>query len=340
VVLGIFIVGNFLLFVYRGWQVELIYPLLQIGGVYIGVTVQRFLREERERLRIKKTFQAYVAPEVVNEILKHPDRLGLSGDRRDITILFSDIRGFTTIAETIEPEALVELLRSFLDPMSEIIVEHGGTIDKYMGDAVMALFGAPIENPGHAQAACRAALDMVAKVEALSTEWRTQGRPGLRIGVGINSGEAVVGNMGSQRLFDYTAVGDNVNLGSRLEGLNKYYKTSILISNATAAHLDGGFILREVDIVKVKGKKEPLMVFELLGEGTPDPDLAKFLEYYREGRSLFLSRRWEESGQAFKKALELRPGDVPTHNYLELSHKYLAAPPDLSWRGIRTYEEK
>jgi adenylate cyclase len=339
-VLGIFIGGNFLLFVTRGWQVELIYPLLQIGGVYVGVTVQRFLREERERLRIKKTFQAYVAPEVVNEILKNPDKLGLGGDRRDITILFTDIRGFTTLAETLEPEALVELLHSFFDPMSEIIVEYGGTIDKYMGDAIMALFGAPIENPGHAQTACRAALAMVAKLEALSAEWRSQGRPDLRIGVGINSGEAVVGNMGSQRLFDYTAVGDNVNLASRLEGLNKYYQTSILISNATAAHLDGGFILREVDVVQVKGKKEPLKVFEILGEGTPDPELAKFLGYYQEGRSLFLSRHWQESGQAFQAALELRSGDVPTRNYLELSHRYLAAPPDLSWRGIRTYEEK
>jgi adenylate cyclase len=266
--------------------------------------------------------------------------LGLGGDRRDITILFSDIRGFTAIAETIEPEGLVKLLHSFLDPMSEIIVEHGGTIDKYRGDAIMALFGAPIENPGHAQAACRAALAMVAKLEALSAEWRSQGRPVLRIGVGINSGEAVVGNMGSQRLFDYTAVGDNVNLASRLEGLNKYYQTSILISNATTAHLDGGFILRDIDFVKVKGKKEPLVVFELLGEGTPDPALAKFLEYYQEGRSLFLSRHWQESAQAFKAALELRPGDVATGNYLEMSHRYLTAPPDPSWRGIRTYQEK
>jgi len=339
-VLGIFLLGNYLLFAYRGWQVELLYPLLQIGGVYTGVTIQRFFREERERVRIKRTFQAYVAPEVVNEILENPDKLGLGGDRRLITVLFSDIRGFTTIAETLEPEMLVELLHSFLNPMSEIIVEYGGTIDKYMGDAIMALFGAPIEKAGHPQAACRAALSMVAKLKSLSAEWQNQARPILDIGVGINTGEAVVGNMGSERLFDYTAVGDNVNLASRLEGLNKYYQTSILISKATADSLNGGFLLREVDFVKVKGKKDPLVVCELLAEGTPDLDLAKFLEYFQEGRRLFLGRRWQESSQAFTAALEIRPGDVPSLHFLELSRRYLTAPPGPSWRGIRTYAEK
>jgi len=250
-VLGIFLLGNYLLFAYRGWQVELLYPLLQIGGVYTGVTIQRFFREERERVRIKRTFQAYVAPEVVNEILENPDKLGLGGDRRLITVLFSDIRGFTTIAETLEPEMLVELLHSFLNPMSEIIVEYGGTIDKYMGDAIMALFGAPIEKAGHPQAACRAALSMVAKLKSLSAEWQNQARPILDIGVGINTGEAVVGNMGSERLFDYTAVGDNVNLASRLEGLNKYYQTSILISKA------GGFSSGRLISSKSKAKKNP-----------------------------------------------------------------------------------
>jgi adenylate cyclase len=339
-VLAIFLSFNYLFFKNWGWQVELIYPLLEIGGLYTGVTVQRFLREERERLRIKKTFQAYVAPEVVNEILKRPDLLGLGGDRRILTILFSDIRGFTTIAESTEPEVLVDVLHSFLNPMSEIIVEHGGTIDKYIGDAVMALFGAPIEKPDHAKMACRAALAMVGALRTLSAEWISQGRPVLHMGVGINSGEAVVGNMGSDRLFDYTAIGDNVNLASRLEGLNKYYQTEILISKGTAQALNGGFVLREVDFVQVKGKKEPLVIYELLGEGEPHPDLARFLEYYQEGRSLFLSRRWQESALAFAAALELRPEDNLSRTYLDLSQKYQAHPPDASWRGVRVYERK
>ncbi len=339
-VLEIYVCLNYLLFKNWGWQVELLYPLLQIGGVYTGVTVQRFLREEKERLRIKKTFQAYVAPEVVNEILKRPDQLGLGGDRRILTIMFSDIRGFTSIAEQTEPEVLVDLLHSFLDPMSEIIVEHGGTIDKYIGDAVMALFGAPIEKPDHAVSACRAALAMITALRRLSVEWETQGRPVLRIGVGINSGEAVVGNMGSQRLFDYTAIGDNVNLASRLEGLNKYYQTEILLSKATADNLNGGFSLREVDLVKVKGKKEPLVVYELLGEGAPDPDLSRFLEYYAEGRSLFLSRRWPESEAAFAQALKVRPGDTVSRTYQGLSKRYQTHPPDADWRGIRVHTQK
>jgi adenylate cyclase len=331
---------NYMVFTRWGYQMELIYPLLGIAAVYSGVTVQRFFHEERERLRIRKTFQSYVAPEVVNEILDHPDRLGLGGDRRTLTILFSDIRGFTSIAETTEPEVLVELLHGFLDPMSEIIVEHGGTIDKYIGDAIMALFGAPIEKPLHAVMACRTALAMVEKLKNLSIEWQSQGRPLLRMGVGINSGEAVVGNMGSRRLFDYTAIGDNVNLASRLEGLNKYYNTEILISKATAESLDEGFVFREIDFVMVKGKKEPLVIYELLGEGTPDPEVANFLTAYQEGRSLFLSRRWQESAAAFLAALRIKSTDIPSQNFLTLSQKYLVDPPDHGWRGIRAFTKK
>ena len=157
------------------------------------------------------------------------------GERREITILFTDIRGFTAMSEKLDPESLVRLLHDFLNPMSNIIIDQGGTIDKYMGDAIMALFGAPLVQPEHPRLACRAALEMVASLQALNLKWQAEGRPPLKVGVGINSGPVAVGNMGSDRLFDYTAIGDNVNLASRLEGLNKYYGTNILISQSTAA---------------------------------------------------------------------------------------------------------
>ncbi len=335
-----FIIVNYCLFRFWGWIVEMFYPLLEIAGVYIVVTVQRILAEERERARLKKAFQSYVAPEVVNEIIKHPDRLRLGGERRELTILFCDIRGFTTLSETLEPEELVGVLHEFLNPMSEIIVKHGGTLDKYLGDAIMALFGAPLEYSDHALRACRAALEMSATLKALGQGWQKQGRPLLRIGVGLNSGVVAVGNMGSDRLFDYTAIGDNVNLASRLEGLNKHYHTEIIISAGTARLLNGHFILRELDLVQVKGKKEPIAIFELLGEGEPDPELTRFLELYHQGLELFRARRWQESGTALAAAKQLRPMDCHIPKYLHLIEGYQESPPPEDWHGVTIMETK
>ena len=330
---------NYFLFL-KGWQLELFYPLAQIGGVYTSVTVLKFLAEEKERLRIKKAFQSYVAPTVVDEIIRHPERLRLGGERRELTILFCDIRGFTNLSETLEPEALVEVLHNFLNPMSEIIVEHGGTIDKYMGDAIMALFGAPLAFEDHADRACRTALAMLAALKRLDREWEAKGQPTLRIGVGLNSGTVAVGNMGSDRLFDYTAVGDNVNLASRLEALNKYYGTDILISASTAQALDNRFILQEVDLVQVKGKKQPLLIFELLGEGAPDPHLSEFLAAYHEALELFRARAWPESAQAFTKAGHIHPQNHHLKRYLELVGKFQENPPGPDWQGVTVMETK
>jgi adenylate cyclase len=334
-----FTAGNYLLFS-LGRQLDLFYPLLEIGVINLGFTVHRFMLEEQERMRIRRTFEAYVAPAVVREILKHPDKMHLGGERRELTILFTDIRGFTTLSENLAPEELVKVLHDFLNPMSNIIIQHSGTIDKYIGDAIMALFGAPLELPDHARLACRTALDMVAALRELGGQWAAQGRPQFRIGVGINSGVAAVGNMGSDRLFDYTAIGDNVNLASRLEGLNKYYGTDILLSLATVQGLNGDFILRPVDLVRVKGKGQSLEVYELLGEGTPDPDLARFLEVYRQGLTLYQEGRWPESAAALEAALGLRPQDVLARRYLLLSQKYQKTPPGPDWTPVTVMSEK
>ncbi|OGR06995.1 MAG: hypothetical protein A3K23_02210 [Desulfobacca sp. RBG_16_58_9] len=340
VVAEVFTFGNYLLFSRLGLHLDLFYPLLEIAAVYVGFTVHRFLVEEKERIRIRRTFEAYVAPTVVREILKHPDKMRLGGERRELTILFSDIRGFTTLSENLSPEELVKVLHDFLNPMSNIIIQHSGTIDKYIGDAIMALFGAPLDLPDHARLACRTALDMVATLKELGNQWAAQGRPQFRIGVGINSGVAAVGNMGSDRLFDYTAIGDNVNLASRLEGLNKYFGTDILISEATAQTLNGDFILRKVDLVQVKGKAKTLEVFELLGEGTPDPELAQFLEAFHQALTFFRTRRWSESLAALDAALELRPHDPPARRYRLLCKKYLDDPPGPDWTPMTVMAEK
>ena len=335
-----YIVLNYLAFSYYGLQLEVFYPLLAVGGVYTGITLQRFLAEERGRVRLKKAFQSYVAPEVVNQIIRHPEKLRLGGARRELSILFSDIRGFTSLSETMTPEALVEVLHDFLDPMSEIIVRQEGTIDKYIGDAIMALFGAPLDVPDHPQRACRTALEMIKSLGDLDREWVERGRPSLKIGIGINSGLVSVGNMGSSRLFDYTAIGDNVNLASRLESLNKFYGTEILISEATARQLDNGFTLREVDLVRVKGKKQPIAIYELLKEGPPEGKLASFLEYYLEGLALFRDRQWGPALEAFRAATNLNPHDNLCAHYLQVTQKFQQTPPGPDWDGVTTMAEK
>jgi adenylate cyclase len=332
--------GNYFSFSRLGIQLELFYPLAEVVGVYLGITMHRFLAEERERLRIRKAFESYVAPAVVQEMLKHPEALRLGGERRVISLLFTDIRGFTTMSENLDPEALVKLLHDFLNPMSNIIINQGGTIDKYMGDAIMALFGAPLEQPDHASQACRAALQMEGTLAELNRQWTTEGRPPLKIGVGVNTGPVAVGNMGSDRLFDYTAIGDNVNLASRLEGLNKFYGTNILISEATAGALKNGFILRDVDRVRVKGKAQAAGIFEVVGEGEPEPELARFLAAYHQGLALYRQQRWAESAAQFQAALELRPDDAPTKRYLGLIQKYEEAPPEPDWDAVTVMDGK
>ena len=331
---------NYYLFSRHGLQLELFYPQALIVLVYLGVTSQRFLAEEEERKRIRKAFESYVAPTIVQEMLKHPEQLRLGGERREITILFTDIRGFTTMSEKLDPEALVTLLHDFLNPMSNIIVNQGGTIDKYMGDAIMALFGAPLAQPDHAHLACRAALEMVSSLAALNQEWATQGRPPLRVGVGVNTGPMAVGNMGSDRLFDYTAIGDNVNLGSRLEGLNKYYGTNILISQTTAAAVGNAFILRDVDQVRVKGKAQAARIYELLGAGAPDPDLARYLELYHSALALYRQGQFAASRTAFEQVLEVRPGDAGCQRYLALTQKHLENPPGPDWEAVTVIDGK
>ncbi len=319
---------------------ELFYPLTIVIVIYLGISMHRFLAEERERVRIRKAFESYVAPTVVQEMLKHPEQLRLGGERREITVLFTDIRGFTSMSENLDPESLVRLLHDFLNPMSNIIINHGGTIDKYMGDAIMAEFGAPLVQPDHALLACRAALEMAITLKNLNAQWQEQGRLPLKIGVGVNSGPAAVGNMGSERLFDYTAIGDNVNLASRLEGLNKYYGTSILISQSTAELLGDSFILREVDRVRVKGKAQAAAIFEMIGEGEPAPNLARFLEAYHQGLALYREQRWPESLAAFSAALEVYPEDHAALRYLGLVQKYSETPPGPNWDAVTVMDEK
>jgi adenylate cyclase len=338
----IFLYGYFNYFLFSRYEMylQMIYPLSCLITVYVVVAFMRFIAEEKERMRVKAAFQNYVAPEVVNTMLQHPDMLHLGGEKREMTVLFSDIRGFTSLSEQMEPEVLVDLLHSYLNPMTETVFQHSGTMDKYIGDAIMAIYGAPLALRDHADRACETALAMIEKLHHLWDEWRAKGLPELKIGIGINSGTMTVGNMGSERLFDYTVIGDNVNLASRLEGLNKVYGTSILISEATQKLLQNSFIFREVDRVRVKGKRTSVSIFELRGHGQPQGQEAEFLQTFHEGLKAFRQGDWDSALKFFNSCQRIYPTDGPVLGLLKKIQEMTQQPLPPDWDGTTTLTEK
>jgi adenylate cyclase len=325
-----------------GYDVIIALPLLETGSIFVFVTVFRYATEERDKRQLRKAFQLYLNPEVMEEMLKQPEKLQLGGQERELTVLFSDIRGFTTISEKLSPQALVHLLNEYLSPMTDIVFANKGTLDKYIGDAVMAFFGAPVANEKHALACCDAALQMMATLEKLREKWRIENPaiPHVDIGIGVHSGPMVVGNMGSQQRFNYTVMGDGVNLASRLEGLNKEYGTHVLISEGTLTlarrSLQGGpeLVVRELDSVRVKGKKEPVRLFELRGRGgVPSAD-KPLLDAYARGLSLYREQKFSTARISFEECLELKPGDGPSRLFAERCDAMMSAPPGEGWDGV------
>lgn len=291
---------------------------------FAASAVWRNVFTEKRAKEIRRVFARYVSPSIVDVMLKNPDAVQLGGERRELTVMFADIRGFTSLSETMPPEQTVALLGEFLTPMTRVIQEHGGTLDKYMGDGIMAFFGAPVAFPDHAQRAARAALAMQHELAALNNLWRQRGLPALRIGIGLNSGLMAVGNMGSSMIFDYTVIGDHVNLGARLEGLTKLYGVDIIASEGTVASLGEPFAVRELDLVRVKGRKEPVRIFELKPASSPvDARFAAALALYRAGKR-------DEAAREFAAMVGAGPEDTPSRLYLERCRQAAAA----SWDGV------
>jgi adenylate cyclase len=250
-----------------GLWLPVVYPTLALGLTFVGITVYRLLTEERQRLWTKRAFQRFVSPEVVEQLMDNPAALQFGGEVRDLTVLFTDIRDFTGYTERHAPQEVVQMLHEYLTRMVDQVLAHQGTLDKFIGDAVMAIFGAPLPLPDHAERACRAALGMIRELEVLQARWAAEGREPFRMGIGINTGEMVVGNLGSEQLFDYTVVGDGVNLAARLESLNKEYKTTvpIIISESTYLAAKDVLDVRRLGEVTVKGKSRPVLIYELCG---------------------------------------------------------------------------
>ena len=341
---GAFLVGYSVfaqfMFTSRGVWISVVYPCLNLILIYSGVTVVRYLREERERQKVKHAFNHYLTVSVVNEILRDPEKLKLGGDKKTLTVLFSDIRGFTSISERLTPEDLVRLLNRYLTLMTDIVFKYEGTLDKYIGDAIMAIWGAPLWQKDHAHRGCDAAVDMIHTLSQLQPLLDEMHIPQFKIGIGINTGDMVVGNMGSDERFDYTVMGDSVNLGSRLEGTNKEYGTSIIISETTYRLVKDRFLCRELDCIRVKGKMEPITIYELLGrlsDASSEPDLP---ERFHEGLARYQTRNFEEAARTFENIVQSYPQDGPSKLYLERCRQYRLQPPPEDWDGVFTMTRK
>jgi len=338
--IGLYVVGSQQLFLRLGLELSIVYPLLTILATYSAIALLHFVTEERERKKMRKALELYLSPSMARLVSDHPELLKLGGEKQELTVFFSDIRGFTTISERLDPTELVELLNQYLEEMTQIVFDHEGMLDKYIGDAVMAGWGAPLAQPDHAQRACRAALQMVERLEALNAGWQQRGWPRLEIGIGLNTGPMVFGNMGSSQHLSLTVMGDNVNLASRLEGLNKMYGTRAIVSEATARAAAGAIVTRAIDRVRVKGKSEPVGVFELVAVAGSENGAAAALDSFAAGLAAYRQRRWDEAEACFAEILRARPDDGPSRLYVERCRAMRAAPPDADWEGVTVMETK
>ena len=290
------------------------YPLAAMFLSTLGGVTFRSVVEEGEKRRVRAAFRHYVNPEVTDMLAAHPERLRLGGERREITVLFVDVRGFTGISESLPPEQLGELLNEYLGAMTQVVFRHRGLLDKYIGDAVMAFWGAPVPLADHARAACEAALDMVAALPPLHERWRARGLPALDIGVAIATGDAVVGNFGSADRFNYTAVGDTVNLAARIEPYNKEFGTRVLITEVTRAALGSDFVCREIERLRVRGRTQEVAVYEVLGRrGDDDGRLAARAAGFEAARASWNRGAVAEAIAALAALIATHPEDAALH---------------------------
>ncbi len=323
-------------FAQYGLVFPVVTPIAAIILNYIGSAVYQYLTERRQKTMIKGMFSQYLNPSVVNELIAHPEKLRLGGEKKELTVFFSDIASFTNFSEKLDAVDLVQILNEYLSAMTDIILKNDGTLDKYVGDAVMAVWGAPMQLPNNAMNACRAALQMQEKIDEIAARWNQEGKPTLIVRMGLNTDYMVVGNVGGSGRFDYTVIGDAVNVGSRMEGANKTYGTRIMISERTWILVKHEMLCRELDYLIVKGRSEPIRIFELLGElNSSSVDTTKeLLEIYNLGLLYYRNREFKKAIDEFQFALKINPDDGPSQLYLLRSQAYLKKPPPKNWNGV------
>lgn len=318
-------------------------PCAEISLMFTVVTLYKYMTEEREKKKVKGAFQHYLSPEVIDQVLDNPDQLRLGGEKKELTVFFSDVRGFTTISESLSPEKLCELMNEYFTPMTGIVLRSKGVLDKYIGDAIMAFWGAPLELENSADTAAQASIDMLYALDQLRLDFKKKGLPDIDIGIGLNTGPMSVGNMGSVERFTYTVMGDSVNLGSRLEGLTKEYGIKIMLSEFTHRRLTPGkFFTRDLDDIRVKGKNEPVKVFHLMRpDFFPQAEMIKtFIVTFEEGRRCYKEQNWAGAQKSFSACLQMKPDDKASSMYLDRIEHYIEESPGQNWDGVYTFKHK
>lgn len=315
-------------------------PLLLIALLFTVHMTYGFFIESRGKRQLAQTFGQYIPPELVDEMVQTSAEFSMEGESREMTVLFSDVRGFTTISEGLDPKQLTQLMNALLTPMTRVIHKNRGTIDKYMGDAIMAFWGAPLNDPEHARHALYAAFDMMKELGIMQKEFEDKGWPPVNIGIGLNTGVMNVGNMGSEFRVAYTVLGDAVNLGSRLEGLTKAYGVNIIVSETTKNAVDE-FIFRELDLVRVKGKHEPVAIFEPVGhKNDVSKQLTAELTSYKQALLAFRKQDWDNAEMMFFNLTRSYPTRFLYQEYLNRVANYRQNPPGDNWDGVYTHTSK
>lgn len=326
---------SFWMFSHLNRIIPLVAPLLVGVGCYGGILIYRLIVEEREKRKIKGSFRQYLSPKIIDILTKDPSKLQLGGEEREVSIFFLDIAGFTTMSEALKPTQLVEVMNHCLNEFSKIILKHDGLINKYIGDCIMAFWNAPVDQPRHASQACLAALDCIKALPDINRKFQEKGLPSIDCRIGINTGVVVVGNMGSDEKFDYTVLGDPVNLASRLEGANKQYHTRIMVSDVTFEKAREEIEARDLDLIRVKGKKEPRKVFEVLcKKGEMLEEVSEGRKRYHQGLALYRQRNFPEAIEAFQSVFDYQPNDHLTRVYLERARAFVTHAPPPHWDGV------
>jgi len=322
-------------------HIPIVGPALAAAFALLGSTSYISIIEGQKAREIRGAFSKYLSPVVVDQLVADPSRLKLGGEKRHLSILFSDLAGFTSLSESMEPEALLAQLNEYLDDMADIVMSEGGTLDKYIGDAIMALYGAPALLPDHATRACRTALRMQRRLDQLNVRWGEAGRPQLGMRIGVNTGYPVVGNIGGEKRFDYTALGDAVNLAARLEPACKTYGVGTMISGQTRDGAGDTIVTRELELLAVYGKEEPVAVFELVGlAGEELGPQGELIRHFEDGLAAYRNRDFELAIQYFQAAAEVDPTDGPTLLYMERCRDFMVNPPPAEWDGVERRQVK